>query len=184
MLSGRCCPVLSVRFGWSVAPMWPQRSIQRPHPYHSCCRAPIEKSAQLSVTRVTVRDRQCPSESAADGTQMARGDVSREGSPSRLAAIADPAGLACRARPGLDQCWYAPGLRRPGERTSAHACGTASDRAGSEPTTPPTVRSGGLTSVWTAPEPPTPTRRAPGRGAGAAISPPWPRPQRRTQSKH
>src|SRR5215216_269431 len=72
MLRGRRCPVLSVRFGWSVAPMWPQRSIQRPHPYHSCCRSPIQEWAQVTVTGVTVSDRRPPPEPAPYGTQMAR----------------------------------------------------------------------------------------------------------------
>src|SRR6266508_1321297 len=72
MLSGRRCPVLSVRFGWGVAPMWPHRSIQRPHPYHSCCRAPVIEDAEVKWPGVSVADRGEPvascSEWHGDGT--------------------------------------------------------------------------------------------------------------------
>ena len=72
MLSGRRCPVLSVRFGWGVAPMWPHRSIQRPHPYHSCCRAPVLEDAEVKWPGVSMADRGEPvascSEWHGDGT--------------------------------------------------------------------------------------------------------------------
>jgi hypothetical protein len=50
----------------------PPESNRRPHPYHSCGPSPIEESAQVNVTRVTVSDRQAPPAPAVYGTQMAR----------------------------------------------------------------------------------------------------------------
>jgi hypothetical protein len=68
MLSSRHCPVLSVPFGSGVAPMWPQR----PHPYHSCCRAPVIEDAEVKWPGVSVADRGEPvascSEWHGDGT--------------------------------------------------------------------------------------------------------------------
>ena len=59
---------------WPAGLWWspPPESNRRPHPYHSCGPPPIEEWAQDNVTRVTVSDRQAPSESAPYGTEMAR----------------------------------------------------------------------------------------------------------------
>jgi hypothetical protein len=64
-------------FRWSE-PMWspPPESNRRPHPYHSCGPPPIESAAQVTVTRVTMNDRQAPPEPARYGTGMARRPVS------------------------------------------------------------------------------------------------------------
>jgi len=69
----------------------------RPHPYHSCCRAPIEEPAQVRVTQVTVNDRQEPHEPALYGTQMARSAGERE----CALAWRRRHQLACGARPVL-----------------------------------------------------------------------------------
>jgi hypothetical protein len=61
----------------------PPESNRRRHPYHSCGLAPIEVWAQVSVTRVTVSDRQMLPVPALYGTQMAR-------RPVRLNLVARP----------------------------------------------------------------------------------------------
>jgi hypothetical protein len=54
-----------------------------PHPYHSCGPSPIERTAQVTVTRVTVSDHQAPPALAVYGTQMARRSAPR-GEATRL----------------------------------------------------------------------------------------------------
>jgi hypothetical protein len=55
----------SLPVGWSLSP-----SNRRPHPYHSCCRAPVE-DAEVKWPGVSVADRENPWDSPLHGTQMA-----------------------------------------------------------------------------------------------------------------
>jgi len=106
-------PVLLV---WGGAP--PPESNRRPHPYHSCCRAPVLKGAEVKRSGVSVADRGVPKASCSewhgDGTaggddggsglvatvparamgRSVQGDTSLVGKPSREGAAGQPSSLA------------------------------------------------------------------------------------------
>jgi hypothetical protein len=91
----------------------PPESNRRPHPYHSCCRAPVVEGAQVKWTGVSVAERGEPEalrpEWHADGT------AGKDERGSGLAATV-PARAMGEACPGEHEPrWQAPKGRAAGE---------------------------------------------------------------------
>src|ERR671913_2470896 len=64
-VQGPACPVV-------LRGSPPRESNRRPHPYHSCCRAPLAEPPQVRGPWVSVVDRGEPWRRARNGTEMAR----------------------------------------------------------------------------------------------------------------